>query len=378
MRTTFLFAGGGTGGHIFPALAIHEQIQELAGRSGRDVRSLFICSSRPLDAQILTREGVAYRVNPAQPFGLRPRGLCRFVRAWGASLRSARGAIREARQVGEVQVVAMGGFVAAPVARAASVERAPVLLVNMDAIPGKANRWVASMAQRIVTSAPVKGLDWERIPPIVRRSAVGAGTPAACRAELGLDPARPTLLVTGASQGARSINRFMMRLVRDRSELLRMWQVIHQSGGAPGVEDEPLRQAYAAAGIPALVQPFYEGMGTLWGAADLALSRAGAGSVAEAWANQTPTIFLPYPYHRDEHQKYNAQPLVEAGGAVVVRDLISEEANLGGHEVGNAGSLGAVLAELVHDTSRRDAMRAGLRGLGPAEGALRVARILLE
>lgn len=364
---TFIFAGGGTGGHIFPALAIHEQLQELAGDKAR---SLFVCSSRPLDAEILRREGVPFRIIPARPFSVRPIPLVRFVWTWGGALRAARQVIREAGA--NAHIIAMGGFVAAPVARAAAVERAPVTLVNMDAVPGKANRWVASMAQHVFTSAPVPARyqrRWRAVPPIVRNSAIAGMPPPQCRAALGLDPARLTLLVTGASQGARSINRLLIRLVRDRPELLRSWQIIHQTGAG---EDAAVRDTYAAAGIPALIQPFFEHMGPAWGAADLAVSRAGAGSVAEAWANHTPTLFLPYPYHRDQHQRHNAQPLEAVGGAVIATDRIDEHAN-----AGPAGP-GAILDALIRDAPRRDRMRAALRGLGPADGARRIAVELLR
>jgi UDP-N-acetylglucosamine--N-acetylmuramyl-(pentapeptide) pyrophosphoryl-undecaprenol N-acetylglucosamine transferase len=374
---TFLFAGGGTGGHIFPGLAIAEELRDLAGD---DVRTIFLCSNRPLDARILSAEAASFHVLGAQPFGVRPRALVRFVRSWGPSLRASRRLIRaEQDRADRVEVVAMGGFVAAPAARAARLEGARLTLVNMDAVPGKANRWIAKMADRILTSAPVPGAvgggtgggrEWRKIPPIVRRAALAGMSPPQCSGTLGLDPGKPTLLVTGASQGARSMNRMMMRLIRDRSELLRTWQIVHQTGAG---EDDAVREAYASANIPALVRPFFDRMGLVWGAADLAVSRAGAGSIAEAWANRTPTIFLPYPYHRDQHQRYNAQPLEEAGGALVVTDLIDEAAN-----VQTPGGPGATLSALIHDVSQRERMRAALVALGPADGARQVAASLCE
>lgn len=393
--TTYLFAGGGTGGHIFPALAIHEQLVEQdlqrsleddpAKTAGAGVRSIFICSDRPLDAKILQAESVDYRVIPARPFALRPLGLYRFARTWGASVRAARSIIREAAAAGPVHVVAMGGFIAAPFARAAVVERVPILLVNMDAIPGRANRWIASMAQQIVTSAPLAHpaggknasggtKKWQLVPPIVRREAMASLPAAACRAALGLDPDRSTLLVTGASQGARSINRFLIRFIEHHPTLLKGWQIIHQTGSG---EDGAVREAYAKAGILAVVEPFMAQMGLAWGAATLAVSRAGAGSIAEAWANCTPSLFLPYPYHRDQHQRYNAKTLEEAGAAIIETDLIDEMANVNGAGVGSSGP-GAVLAELLRDGGKRQAMRSALERLGPADGARQIAEILLS
>lgn len=358
---TFLFAGGGTGGHLYPGLAIREQLVRLAP----DSRFRFLCSERPLDAEILTGEGVDYEPIPARPLGFRPATLARFLMSWGPAVRGARRAIRRSADDG-VELVAMGGFVAAPAAQGARAERCPVTLVNLDAAPGKANRWIARRAARIVTAARVPGADWITVPPIVRAAALAPGPPGECRRLLGLDPDRSTLLVTGASQGARSLNQLALALVKGERRAFERWQVIHQTGKG---EEEAIRAGYRAAGVPAIVEPFFPRMGVVWGAADLALSRAGAGSVAEAWANQVPAVFLPYPFHRDQHQRLNAEPLEQAGGAMIVEDRVAEDANLGG--------AGRVIVELMGDAEARSEMRAALVRLGPVDGAERVARLLL-
>lgn len=385
---TFIFAGGGTGGHLFPGLAIAQAIAGArgtgaAGAGGTGVppvhtRCLFLCSMRPLDARILNAEGADFRTLPAQPLGLHPRRLSRFLANWGASVRLARQVIREHRVRGPVHLVAMGGFVAAPAVQAARVERIPITLINLDAVPGRANRWIARHARRsaraggagVLTAAPIcapYARDWKPIPPIIRREAVASGPAAACRLALDLDPTRPTLMVTGGSQGARSIDDFMAAFARDNAAALGRWQVIHQCG-TDG--EGPLRGLYASLGIAALVQPFVSRMADWWGAADLAVSRAGAGSVAEVWANRVPTLLLPYPFHRDRHQRFNAQPLVDAGGAAIATDLVNPARNL--------ETAGPVLRSLLADASRRAAMRAALLRLGPADGADRAAKALLS
>ncbi|MFM9995338.1 MAG: UDP-N-acetylglucosamine--N-acetylmuramyl-(pentapeptide) pyrophosphoryl-undecaprenol N-acetylglucosamine transferase [Phycisphaerales bacterium] len=362
LTRVYLFAGGGTGGHIFPGLAIAEQLAEL----DRSSRCVFLCSDRPLDSEILRREGVPFAVIPAKPLSLRPAALARFVWSWGGAVRAARAAIRDARRGGaSVVVIAMGGFVSAPAVRAASAERVPVTLVNLDALPGMANRWIARRADRVFTSASVTGRDWTAVPPIVRRAARTAMTPGECRRSFGLQPDWPTLLVTGASQGAASINGLLHFLVSNHPEAFRGWQVIHQTG--PGGEDV-MDAAYERARVPAAVHAFIDAMGPAWGSAELAVSRSGAGSVAEAWANAIPTVFMPYPYHRDEHQRVNARPLEEAGAAVVARDLIEPAAN--------AGAAGAAILRLMGDAARRAAMRAAFASLDPADGAERIARAL--
>jgi len=321
---------------------------------------------------VLTREGVEHAAIPARAFGVRPLALWRFVQGWGPSVRAARGAIRRARAEGtRPVVVAMGGYVAAPVVQAARAEKAPRVLVNLDAVPGKANTWIARHADLRVTAADSSRVPaaWERLPPIVRRDAAGAKPADEARAALGLDPARPVLLVTGGSQGAGSLNNFLIAFAERHAEALRgaRWQVLHQTGKG---EEERCRSAYARAGVDAEVVPFLTDMASAWGAATLAVARCGANTVAELWANRVPSFLLPYPYHRDEHQKFNAEPLERCGGALVRKDLIDPGANLSAHAQD--------LSRLLSDPSRVDAMRAALRALGPTDGAARVARRLLD
>lgn len=370
-RRAFVFAGGGTGGHLYPGIAIAERLRAHQA----DAHVLFLCSDKPLDQELLAKEGAQFTPIPARPLTLRPRGLARLLANWGASVRAARAALQSlARQDLDPVVVAMGGYVAAPAAQAARAERAPVVLVNLDAAPGKANRWIARRARRCFTAAPVDERRfgaWERTPPIVRAAAVARDTAQECRRRLGLDPTLPMLLVTGASQGARSINAMMLALLREdtgAARALRGWQVLHQTGDV-GDERAALEAAYSAAGVPARVIPYCDDMASAWGGAELALCRCGAGTVAEVWANAAPALFLPYPHHRDQHQRLNARPLVEAGGAVIETDHVGGEAN--------AMAVGPTLVRLLEEPGRRTEMRTALRSLGPADGADRVARALL-
>ncbi len=137
---TFIFAGGGSGGHLSPGLAVAERLGELDASAG----AYFVCSRRDVDRTMLARAGVAFEQIPGSPFSVRPRALARFAGDFLRSRRAARAIIR--RQAAE-RVVAMGGFVAAPVVAAAVGQRTPVTLVNLDAPPGRANRWLARHCQ---------------------------------------------------------------------------------------------------------------------------------------------------------------------------------------------------------------------------------------
>lgn len=372
---TLIFAGGGTGGHIFPALAIAQSARERAG-----VRSHFVCSDRPLDAELLesaSRDALAdaWTPIPARPFGLRPRAFARLLASWGECVRRVRKIIRDERErLGEhVVLVAMGGFVAAPAVQAARAERCPVVLVNLDAVPGLANRWIARRTRHrfAVTSRPEKppGLDWRVIAPIVRKELRHLPDPESARASFGVSPDAPTLLITGGSQGARTINALMVALVEARPDAFRTtrWQIIHQCGRD---DAETLSAIYEAAGISAHVTPFIGSMANAWAAADAAVARAGAGSVAEAWATLTPTLFLPYPYHADQHQRLNALPLVDREAALLGTDRIEPGPNL--------ETNGPALLTLLEDAPRREAMNAALHTLGPADGADSIADFLLS
>lgn len=385
---TYLFAGGGTGGHIFPALAIAEQLDRLAGAES-PARSVFLCSDRAIDRAILEPEGVTFVPLPARPFSVRPSGLVGFMRGWGAAVRLAREQIRTvrggagggARAGARVCLVAMGGFVAAPAVQAARVERVPVVLVNLDAVPGRANRWIAGRSDAAFSTFPVEARwarGWTTVRPIVRRAALADRPRAQCAEALGLDPARPVLAVIGGSQGAGSLNELMPALLERHPGALAGWQVLHQCGPqrahaggstSSGVRAR-LQEAYARAGATPRVEEFTRQIGLWWGAADLAISRAGAGAVSEAWCAAVPTVFLPYPFHRDQHQARNAEPLRACGGALVLRDRVSGAANAAEH--------GAAIVALLRDAPRRAAMRAALRRLGPADGAEAIARALLD
>ncbi len=364
--TTFIFAGGGTGGHLYPGLAIAEQLKRL----DESAQTLFLCSDRDIDRSVLEPEGVAFQPIPAKPIGGSPKVLLRFLGSWLPSVTAARHAIQNAAKSGPVHVIAMGGFVAAPVVKAAGFLGVPVTLVNLDAAPGKANRWIAKRCQLAFTTVTSPAHPhWVTVPPIVRRAAINTRTQRECRGELGLDPDDPVLMITGGSQGAGSINSLLEALLRDRPDALRGWQVIHQCGGG-AAEEQRLRAAYRDHKVPATVVSFTRQMGTWWGASDLAVSRAGAGAVAEAWCNRIPTIFLPYPYHADQHQKLNAAALVSAGAAAVCTDLIDP-----GQNMRQAGEL---LARLLTEPEPLRALKQAAQSLPAALGAATIAEKLVS
>lgn len=324
-RTTLVIAAGGTGGHIYPALAIAEHLA--LTNPPPNLRVVALHSRRPVDHRVIAaarirNAPIESHALPALPMAANPIRAAKALWACARSVAIAASLLRSWRREGPVAVLTTGGFVAPPVALAAARLRIPVTLVNLDAVPGSASRLVARLRPTVFTVAPVPGEPtWQPIPPIVRRAFLDAADadPADARRCFGLNPTVRTLLVTGGSQGAGSVNALMLHLLDHHPAWWQGWQVIHQTG--EGAADA-VRSAYERAGVPASVHDFMHDMPSAWRSADLAISRAGAGAVAEAWAMRVPTLFLPYPWHRDQHQRLNAQPLVDAGAAALVTDAI--------------------------------------------------------
>ncbi len=364
-QSTILFAGGGTGGHLFPSLAIAQRLADVPGAPAAH----FLASDRAIDAQILTKAGVNFTACPMKPLPTRPWTIPGFV----LSLVRSKKMVREIVKQRNVKlIVAMGGFVSVPAAMVGRALGIPILLVNLDAVPGKANRWLAKRCDELysVYESPLLPSGRVKMTGLpLRRSGLSNGDARTDRVAMGLDADRPTLLVTGASQGAKSINLAMVELLKqdDFRAAIGAWQVLHLAG--EGVGDE-LEKAYRAANVPARVMTFCDTMGHAWGGADLAISRAGANSVAEVAANGVPTIFLPYPYHKDQHQKLNVEPLSRGGAAVLMKDAIDPAVN--------AERLRPVMMELMGDAGRRAAMREKLLKLGGGDGAKKLMDVAMS
>lgn len=358
-----LFAGGGSGGHISPGLAIAEALQVIDAR----IECLFAPSKREIDRSMLQQAGAEFIPMPARPLTRSPRGIVDCWRGYRATMNATRGLLASRRID---RVVALGGFVSAPVVSVARRAGLPVLLLNLDRVPGRANRMVARKATTVLSAVQTihHGIRWPAVGLPIRQAAQARATPEAARSALGLDPRRETLLITGASQGARTINELMPRIGGNLAGTLASWQVLHLCGDEHLVPT--LQAQWDQAGFPVQVRSFLHEMGQAWGAASLCISRAGANSVAEAWASAVPTIFLPYPHHRDMHQQHNAQPMVDTGGAVIVEDRRDAEST--------RSALEPLLLQLLVSGEDRTRMREALVRESPGNVAAQVAQTVIE
>ena len=362
----YVFAGGGTGGHIYPALAVAEALERLVPTA----RVRFFCSDRAIDARILSPTGYEFTPLAVRGLSVRPDHLAGFMVAQWQAYRRARLLLKTARPV---VVLGTGGFASAPAVLAGHRLGLPVALVNVDAVVGRANRLLARFADRVFvqfeeTTAQFRPAGSVKVVGCPLRK--GFAQPDRSRAitQLGLDPARKTLLITGASSGAASVNRAMEHILPRLAQFASDWQIVHLTGLR---DHERCRRAYDAASIAHALVDYYDEMPDLYAAADLLVGRAGAVSVAEYAAAGLPAVCLPYPYHRDRHQLRNAQPLVAAGAAVIVDDRPDDPEQ-------TAEQLHEHLYVLMRDAARRRAMAEAAGKLARPAAAETIARWLVE
>jgi UDP-N-acetylglucosamine--N-acetylmuramyl-(pentapeptide) pyrophosphoryl-undecaprenol N-acetylglucosamine transferase len=356
----YFFAGGGTGGHIYPALALAEQI---SNESESD-SVLFFCSNREIDARILSKSGFEFLPLPATGFSLSPRHLIQFCMQMLKSYYFVKQVLSPFRKVGVV--IGTGGFVSAPVAMAAKSLNMPVYLINVDSVPGKSNRMLARSAKKIFAQFEQSRSYF----PNSEVEVVGCPlrsdfqNPSRHKAfsDLALEEDKKVLLVTGASSGAANINRAMMSILGDLNEFSDQWQAVHLTGT---LHIDEVQQAVQGLDITYHAVDYYDDMASLLAAADVVVGRAGAVSVAEYAAAGKPAICVPYPYHKDRHQNINAQVLVDAGAAVIVDDTPEEPAR-------TANDLLSAISELLRNESKRISMAACAREIAKVDAAKRI------
>ena len=273
---SIFFAGGGTGGHIYPALAVAERIAELDPTA----KIHFFVSSRDIDKHILSKTAFQYTTLPAIGFSIRPDRLIRFCNSFLSSYKIAANALTKCDNP---IVVGVGGFVAAPVCRAACKSEIPLFLLNVDIIPGKANKLIGRWAQRIFVqfeeTAEYFGKQKTKVTvagcPL--RSGFEKPNPIKAKEDLGLDYNEKILLITGASTGSQNINRTICSLLDKISNYANYWQIVHLTGRA---NFDEVKAGYALATIRNKVVDYYDDMADLLAAADIGIGRSGAVSVA--------------------------------------------------------------------------------------------------
>lgn len=332
-----LMTGGGTAGHLFPCVAVAEEL----GVADPEVEVSFIGARGRIDAELLAARGLPHDLIDARPM---PYGIS------AAALSGAIGLLRGVRQVRRIirrfrpdVMFSTGGYVGAAAGIAARWQGVPLVLHAADVRPDRSNRLLSRWAEVVTCVSPAAAEVFGEIAVVtghpIRREVAEATAEEGIRA-LGLEPERPTLMVTGGSQGARRLNNAVIGAL---PQLCEEMQIVHLSGS---LDYERLRSQAEQMGMPAryhLIEHL-PNVGLALAAADLVVTRAGAASLAESCLHGVPMIVVPYP-HAGGHQRLNAAPLAEEGAAVIVED-----------EQFTSERLMALVREILGDDARRREM----------------------
>ena len=351
-------ACGGTGGHLFPGVAVADALREMGHQA------LLLLSDKQVDHE--AAESVDHLAVSLPSAAWQKGGKLQFVRKLGKGFLACRSIFKKHQPDA---VIAMGGFTSLAPVMMARMQRRPVFLHESNTIAGRAVRKLASRADLgflgfecakdslsvldcRVTGTPVR----ETLRDLDR---------AQCHRELGFQSDRPLLLVTGGSQGALGINRCVMESLSSLKSAIPNLQVLHQCGHHDNAEK--IREAYQKHQISAQVHPFFSRMDLALGAADAAIGRSGASFMAELAATGLPCLLIPFPSSADGHQLKNAQTL-EVFGAAICMD----------ESTATAGELTSRVKSLLLDQSVRFEMKSALASLDRPDAADQIVRHILK
>lgn len=341
----FLFAGGGTGGHLFPGLSIAEALR------GRDpgVRIQFVGSERSLERALVIQHGYDHRTLPSEPLTQLWRRPWSFAwRNWRAYCQAREWLLQDR----PAAVIGLGGFASAPVVMAAQRLGIPALLLEQNAIPGRSTRWLSRFSRVTCLSYPQSVAYFHcSVETHLTGNPIRAEIAALARVEH-LESAPPTLLILGGSQGAQALNAAIIEMWKSHSHLFAGWNIVHQTGVA---QCAAVQREYQALSRAAEIAPFFHDMDLRYQAANLIISRAGATTLAELACVGVPAILVPYPAAADNHQWHNAQAFEEAGAA---RTCLQKAT-----PVETAHELLKQLAGVVDNKQRRAEMSEAMRSL---------------
>ncbi len=306
-----LIAGGGTGGHLYPGIALAREFERLA--PGTQV--VFVGTTKGLEAKIIPQEG--YKIHMINIRGLIGMGIMKKLLALLELPYSLYQSFRLLYQIRPSLVIGVGGYASGPVVLMAGCFRIPRVLVEPNAYPGWTNRILSPLVHRIFVSFK----ETHRYFKNAVRVRV-SGNPVRteiqnCSAHRKEHTSTWTLLVMGGSQGAHNINKAMIEALGPLGSIRERLHIIHQTGER---DHQWVQEAYEETGFKATVTPYLMNIWEAYAASDLVIARSGATTVAELTACGRPAILIPFPYATHGHQEANATALVKAGAALIIRD----------------------------------------------------------
>jgi UDP-N-acetylglucosamine--N-acetylmuramyl-(pentapeptide) pyrophosphoryl-undecaprenol N-acetylglucosamine transferase len=359
-----VFSGGGTGGHLFPGIAVADELRRLLPTA----RITFVGRGSAFERDEVEKAGYAFMGIAARPL---PRKAWQTVGFIANQMACAREASAFLKQAQPSIVVGLGGYASVPVARAAASQGVPLVLLEQNVAAGRANRWLAPSAALIFAACEVTPA-WKCTCPVrlvgnpVRRGFIHRSLRRDAP-EIASPTHERRLVVLGGSQGAKTLNEQLPRALYKVGAIAHQWQIIHQSGAQ---DVELVRELYRKLGLRAYVQPFLHDLPSVLGATDLVVSRAGGTTLAELAASAVPALLVPYPHATGNHQRKNADRFVAAGAARMIdpREVTGRLDN----------RLAEVLRDLMTDGTARVAMTGAMRRLARPGAARDIAQAVCE
>lgn len=352
MSAPIMIMAGGTGGHIFPGIAVARELER------RGVPVVWLGGQVGLETKLVPQAGLP--LESLAFAGVRGKGAATALLAPLRLLRAVLAARAILKRVRPRSVLSMGGYAAAPGGIAARLARIPLVVHEQNRVPGVTNRLLARFARRVLSgfADTFPGAEWVGNP--VRAEIAAIAAPAQ---RLAGRSGVLRVLVLGGSQGARSLNLLLPQVFQRRGSSLSL-EIRHQCGAR---HLEKTREIYASADVEAAVEPFIDDMAAAYAWADLVVCRAGALTLAELCAAGLPAILVPFPSAVDDHQTRNAEVLVAADAARLVAegdDFVKR--------------LGHTLDELARDRAQLLAMANAARSLACPDAVIRIADVCLE
>jgi len=347
-----IIAGGGTGGHLFPAVAVGEELC----RERPDTAVLYVGATNGLEARWLPRQGLPHELLAVRGWtGKDPLTQLRALREFASAIGRA---LRLIRSFGANLVVGAGGYASAPVAVAALLRRIPLVLLEQNVRPGLSNRILWRFARRICVGFPDAAAAFSPAKVAVTGNPVRFNF----HPEMARETSNPVqILVLGGSTGAHRLNIGVLNAFKNCRKSVIKLNLTHQTGEADG---RMVADGYNELGRTAKVVPFIDDIAAALAAADLVVARSGAMAVTEIALAGRPAIFVPYPFHRDRQQELNARVIERRGGAVIVPD----DEHLG-------ENLAKQLFELIENPERLRAMGAAAAAAAMPDAAAKIAAI---
>ena len=362
-----IVSGGGTGGHIYPALTLIRTIQ----KKMKDVEVLYVGTKRGLEADIIPKEGLPFATVDIR--GFERRLSLRNLKTLCKAFYGVHQAHRIVQNFKPDIVIGTGGYVCGPVLLAASLQHIPTLIQEQNVIPGITNKILSRFVSKIAVGCEGAMGHFPADKAVFTGNPIRPEVLSASRAEgfsrFGLDPGKKTVLISGGSRGARSINTAFVDVHR-RFAGSQDVQFLHVTGKG---EYESVLEKVKEAGIDLtrteniLIEPYLYDMPQAMAIADLVVFRAGATGLAEITAKGIPAILVPYPYAAENHQEYNARAMEKAGAAVMVKNK-----DISGTR------LIAILDELLGDEKKLVSMANCSREIGKPKAAEDIAEIILS